>query len=250
MFEKSFNNRNKNYFINDKLFNLSQVTIFIIIISTILITVLTTSLVILSILLILLLTFSIYLNQFQNFIIKTLMRFKIFILLILIVSYFNNYSFDNLLFDFIKIYNILILSIIFNFIIDIDLLMNYLDFKLNNVKSKFIKINLRKLSFSFLLGVKFIPELFNFGSNINEIREIRGYKIKKGLINRLKGYTTVLIPLFITSFIKAQDLEKSLIIKGFSFERDRTLYTIMKFNKRDYITIVICFSSIVISLYI
>ena len=234
MFDKTLNNNENFENISNRLFNFSQLTIFILLLSIIIATILSDSLLAEIIIFIILLFFSMYLNEFNNFIIKTLNRFKIFIVLILLISYLNNFSTDNLAFDFFKVYNLLILSIIFNFLIDIDLLMNYLDFKMNNFKPKALKISIRKVTYSFLLGVKFIPELFTFGNNIREVMEIRGYSAKKDIISRVKSYKNFLMPMFITSFIKAQSLEKSLILKGFTFDRDRTLFKSFELRKRDF----------------
>jgi len=226
------NNNNSKY----KIFGLTQVTIFWVIISIFIIIIASESLKLLITVFFLLSSFSLYNAQFINFILKTALRFKIFIALILLISYLNNFTTENLLFDFFKIYDILILSIIFNSIINIDHLMNLLDYKLNSENPNWVTINLRKLSYSFLLGVKFIPELFNFGRNIQEVRKIRGFKVKSGFFNKIKSYANILIPIFIYSFIKAKNLERSLTIRGFSFERKRTLYRSIEFKRIDYLT--------------
>jgi energy-coupling factor transport system permease protein len=80
-----------------------------------------------------------------------------------------------------------------------------------------------KFAFIFSSTLRFFPLLIKEFTTIIEAQRLRGLAMEKmGLINRVRVYSKVAVPLILNSLVKSQQLEVVLQSKAFSGSADRT----------------------------
>jgi energy-coupling factor transport system permease protein len=109
---------------------------------------------------------------------------------------------------------------------------------------KKLKLPVEEFSLMSMISIRFIPLLLEEGVNLKKAQMARGADFEGNLVQRVKKTFPLLIPLFISSFRKADDLALALEARGFQSGEKRSSYLSLKFKKEDYIfgTIVILFS--------
>ena len=90
---------------------------------------------------------------------------------------------------------------------------------------KIIKIPVGKLSMAISLALRFIPTLFEDTTRIMKAQASRGVDYKNGKFkDKIKAITSLLIPLFISSFKQSEVLADALISRGYNPDGKRTKY--------------------------
>ena len=106
-------------------------------------------------------------------------------------------------------------------------------------------------AFIFSLSTRFIPTLGNESEIISNAQKSRGLDLETGnLINRIKNYVPLLVPLFITAIRRAYLVAESLETKGFGIIKERTYLNELKLNWKSYLLIVIGVFIIIFSIYL
>lgn len=90
---------------------------------------------------------------------------------------------------------------------------------------KIIKIPVHQLSMMMSIALRFIPTLMNELDKIILAQKSRGSEISSGgLINRVKAFIPLLVPLFISAFQRAEDLAIAMEVRGYETHKKRTSY--------------------------
>src|SRR5699024_7340420 len=90
---------------------------------------------------------------------------------------------------------------------------------------KLIKIPVHLLSMMMSIALRFIPTLMNELDKIILAQKSRGSEISSGgLINRVKAFIPLLVPLFISAFQRAEDLAIAMEVRGYETNKKRTSY--------------------------
>ncbi len=120
----------------------------------------------------------------------------------------------------IRIYSILVLSrAMMSF--DTSIIINVLrKLKLSN-----------NLAISIAIFFRFLPDYFNYLSQINEGAKVRG--IEPSLIRPIKTLETYIVPLIHKAFDTGDIITSSLITKGIEYDCDKTSYRNLKLNIMD-----------------
>ena len=101
---------------------------------------------------------------------------------------------------------------------------------------KLIKVPVNKFAMTLSLALRFVPSLFETANRIIKAQSSRGVDFNHGKIKeKMKAITTLIIPLFITSFLTSSSLADSLEARGYNPSKKRTKYKNKKWSKTDTI---------------
>jgi len=109
---------------------------------------------------------------------------------------------------------------------------------------KKLKLPVEEFSLMSLISIRFIPLLLEEGINLKKAQMARGADFEGSFVQKIKKTYPLLIPLFISSFRKADDLALALEARGFQSGEKRSSYQRLKFKKEDFLLmgIIIFFS--------
>lgn len=101
---------------------------------------------------------------------------------------------------------------------------------------KIIKVPINKFAMSLSLALRFVPTLFETANRIMLAQASRGVDFKHGKFKeKIKAATTLIIPLFIISFLTSSSLADALEARGYNPDKTRTKYKERKWNTNDTI---------------
>ncbi len=104
----------------------------------------------------------------------------------------------------------------------------------------YIGLSSRDISLTITITLRFFPTVFEEVSKIISAQKRRGANFKnKSFSKNLKSIFSVLIPLFVSSIKKADDLAVALESRCYESGRKRTCFKNSKFKKEDYIALFI-----------
>lgn len=104
----------------------------------------------------------------------------------------------------------------------------------------FKKIGLpaHELAMMMTIALRFIPTLIEETDKIMKAQMARGADFESGsIINRAKSLVPILVPLFISSFRRAEDLATAMEARCYRGGEGRTRLKQLKVEKRDYIAV-------------
>lgn len=113
----------------------------------------------------------------------------------------------------------------------------------------FKKIGLpaHELAMMMTIALRFIPTLMDETDKIMKAQMTRGVDFESGkLIDKAKNLIPILVPLFISSFRRADELSVAMEARAYRGGEGRTRMKILKIEKRDYVALAvfICFASL------
>lgn len=101
---------------------------------------------------------------------------------------------------------------------------------------KVFKVPVHEASMMMSIALRFIPTLIEETDKIMKAQESRGANYDTGTaLNKLKGYITVLIPLFVSSFKRAEDLAVAMDARCYRGGNNRTKLNPLKIKGRDIV---------------
>ena len=105
---------------------------------------------------------------------------------------------------------------------------------------KKIKVPVHELSMMMCIALRFIPTLIEETDKIMSAQKARGADFESGnLIQRAKALIPILVPLFISSFSRADELATAMECRCYRGGVGRTRMKQLKFAPRDYGTLLI-----------
>lgn len=100
----------------------------------------------------------------------------------------------------------------------------------------YIGLNSRDISLTITITLRFFPTIFEEASRIISTQKRRGATFRnKSFSKNLKSVFSILIPLFVSSIKKADDLAVALESRCYESGKKRTYFKNSKFKKEDYI---------------
>lgn len=86
------------------------------------------------------------------------------------------------------------------------------------------------------IALRFIPTLIEETQRIMRAQASRGVDLKEGsLKEKVMAVLSLIVPLFVSAFQRAEDLANAMEARGYCPGRPRTRYKILKMQGRDYI---------------
>lgn len=105
---------------------------------------------------------------------------------------------------------------------------------------KLIKFPVHEMSMMMSIALRFIPTLTDETDKIMKAQASRGADYDTGsIISRLKGYVTVLIPLFISSFRRAEELATAMEARCYNGGKGRTKLNPLHITSKDIVIFVL-----------
>ena len=115
---------------------------------------------------------------------------------------------------------------------------------------KVIKVPVHEMSMMMSIALRFIPTLIEETDKIMKAQVSRGADYDTGsFINRIKGYITVLIPLFVSSFRRAEELAVAMDVRCYRGGTGRTKLNPLKIKSTDVIVgmfLLVCAAGLVV----
>jgi len=106
---------------------------------------------------------------------------------------------------------------------------------------KKVKFPVEELSLITMISLRFVPLLLEEAINLRKAQMSRGASFEGNLIRRVKKTLPLLVPLFISSFRKADELALALDARGFRSGQKRTSYQRLIFRARDFLFLSLIF---------
>ena len=105
---------------------------------------------------------------------------------------------------------------------------------------KKIKIPIHEFAMMMTIALRFIPTLIDETSKIMNAQKARGADFSNGgLIKRAKALIPIIIPLFVSSFRRAEELAIAMECRCYHGGNGRTRMNVLKMKARDYIFILL-----------
>ena len=108
-----------------------------------------------------------------------------------------------------------------------------------------------RVAFTFSATMRFVPLLFEEIQSIIEAQRLRGLALEKmGLLQRLRVYSRIAVPLILSAMAKSQQLEVVLASKAFSGSPDRTYLHESAMAAVDYVVVALLCVLLVTALWL
>ncbi len=103
---------------------------------------------------------------------------------------------------------------------------------------KVIKVDTHTIAMTMTIALRFIPTLVEEIDKIMSAQKSRGADMESGnLVHRVKALVPVLIPLFVSSFRRANELAYAMECRCYRGGGARTKMKVMKLSAKDYISL-------------
>jgi energy-coupling factor transport system permease protein len=105
---------------------------------------------------------------------------------------------------------------------------------------KRIRVPVHELALMMSIALRFIPTLWEETEKIKKAQLARGADLESGnVFKRLKSYIPIFIPLFLSSFRRAEELAMAMESRAYRGGVGRTKYRLLQFKLRDWLLIVL-----------
>lgn len=105
---------------------------------------------------------------------------------------------------------------------------------------KVFHINVYEIAIMVSISLRFIPTLLEEMERIKKAQTSRGIDFEYGKYkDKLRGLTSLIIPLFISCFDKADELTNAMIARGYDSDSKRSKYKHLSTGRIDFISVLI-----------
>jgi len=116
---------------------------------------------------------------------------------------------------------------------------------------KLIKVPVHIIAMIISIALRFIPTLLEEAQRIMKAQASRGVDFKNGGIKaKAKSMITLIIPLFVSAFAKAEDLGNAMETRGYDPYEKRTRYRAYPIKTSDIVTMIIVASLIILTILV
>lgn len=106
----------------------------------------------------------------------------------------------------------------------------------------------REFAMVFTIALRFVPTLSEEIDKLVKAQESRGASIRSGpLWERMRGWTAVFVPIFVSAFRRADDLATAMEARGFRGARERSHLYELRFRRPDLAAslVMVCASAVI-----
>lgn len=97
-----------------------------------------------------------------------------------------------------------------------------------------------EVSMMISIALRFIPTLLEETERIMKAQSSRGVDFKEGkLKDKIKAIVSLIVPLFISAFQRAEDLANAMESRGYNPEGKRTRYKLLKWQGADTVSMIV-----------
>ena len=99
---------------------------------------------------------------------------------------------------------------------------------------KRFKVPVHEIALMLSIALRFVPTLMDEASKIMNAQRARGVEFGEGnIVKQMKAVTPILVPLFVSSFNRADELANAMEARGYQGGEGRTKYRILDWQNRD-----------------
>lgn len=99
---------------------------------------------------------------------------------------------------------------------------------------KYLRFPVHEVAMTISLALRFIPTLLDETERIMKAQASRGVDFQEGkLKEKIRAVISLIIPLFISSFQRSDELANAMEARGYDPSRERTRYRVLKWHIRD-----------------
>ncbi|WP_028777730.1 energy-coupling factor transporter transmembrane component T family protein [Shimazuella kribbensis] len=103
-----------------------------------------------------------------------------------------------------------------------------------------IRVPVHELALMMSIALRFIPTLWEETEKIKNAQLARGANLESGnIFKRLTAYIPIFIPLFLSSFRRAEELAMAMEARAYRGGIGRTKFRLLEYKRKDYMLIVI-----------
>ena len=104
---------------------------------------------------------------------------------------------------------------------------------------KAVRFPVHEISLMLSIALRFVPTLMDETEKIMNAQRARGVDFGEGnLVQKMKAVIPLLIPLFVSSFNRAEDLATAMEARGYKGGEGRTKYRVLHWHNRDTMVII------------
>ena len=104
---------------------------------------------------------------------------------------------------------------------------------------KAVRFPVHEISLMLSIALRFVPTLMDETEKIMNAQRARGVDFGEGnLVQKMKAVIPLLIPLFVSSFNRAEDLATAMEARGYKGGEGRTKYRVLHWHNRDAMVII------------
>lgn len=105
------------------------------------------------------------------------------------------------------------------------------------------------VAYSVALALRYIPDVQKEYNEISKAQQARGIELSKkaSVFRRLKGASSILIPLLLSSMQRIEIISNAMELRGFGKNKSRTWYMARKFRVTDYLFIGTCILMVIVA---
>jgi len=97
-----------------------------------------------------------------------------------------------------------------------------------------LKVPVQDIALMLSIALRFIPTLVDESQRIMKAQQSRGVEFGEGNIyQQMKALIPVFLPLFVSSFYRAEEMANALDVRGYQGDKKRTKLRIRKWRKKD-----------------
>lgn len=118
---------------------------------------------------------------------------------------------------------------------------------------KWIGFPAHELAMILSIALRFIPTILEDVGRIMNAQSSRGVDFKRGkLKTKVRAVVSLIVPLFVSSFMRSEELANAMECRGYDPKAKRTRYRVMRFSWRDLVGfLLVCgFAALFIYIYI
>lgn len=114
-----------------------------------------------------------------------------------------------------------------------------------------LKVPVGEISLMISISLRFIPTLLDETDKIIKAQKSRGVDFESGSIaKKIKNIVPILVPLFINSFRRADELAIAMESRCYQGSENRFKFRVLKFTRNDFISFIVFISLIVLISFI
>lgn len=116
---------------------------------------------------------------------------------------------------------------------------------------KWLHFPAHEVAMTISIALRFIPTLLDDTNRVMKAQESRGVDFAHGrLWKRLTALTSLIIPLFVSAFMRSEELANAMECRGYDPKAKRTRYRLLHWRWFDWISLVVVFAIFALFLYV
>ncbi|NPV88855.1 energy-coupling factor transporter transmembrane protein EcfT [Coprothermobacteraceae bacterium] len=96
-----------------------------------------------------------------------------------------------------------------------------------------VRVPVEEFSLIMTIALRFIPVLADEADRIVKAQKARGLTLSGGVMQRIEKLIPIVVPLFVSAFMKAEDLALAMEVRGYVPGVRRSKYKVTRFGVRD-----------------